>query len=170
MRTDAGREALGVLAEAARFFVRHYPVVLAFGAIASIQRFLAVGGDERFAFAGGAAGEVVTAAVRVLFLLWLVRRLFAGERVPWSEVGARLAGFVDRRRPVLWISVAMLVVLTVVAKVIPYAVGAALAEDARSTYLAWELAIKNITVIPFVMIWLTVFARHALLADPRRTI
>src|SRR5699024_3201250 len=54
-------EAGGVLVEAGRFFLRHYAVVFGFGVVASIQRFLAVGGDERFAFADSAGGELVTA-------------------------------------------------------------------------------------------------------------
>ncbi|HLS73170.1 MAG TPA: hypothetical protein VK046_05315 [Actinomycetaceae bacterium] len=47
-------------------------------------------------------------------------------------------------------------------------VGAAL-PDARPTVEAWELAIKNVTVIPFVMVWLTVLARHALTAAAATT-
>ncbi|WP_156252724.1 hypothetical protein [Pseudactinotalea terrae] len=154
-------EAAGVLATATRFFVRHYPIVLVFGAVASLQRFLAVGGDDRFAFAGGLAGELVTAAVRVLFLVWLVRRMFAGDDIGWSQVGHRLGRFGRTRTGAVLATAVMLVGLTIVAKVIPDAVAATLPESERATYLSWELAIKNVTVIPFTMVWLTALSRHA---------
>ncbi|MBZ2195900.1 hypothetical protein [Occultella gossypii] len=160
--SGAWSEAIGIFGTAGGFFVRHYPIVFAFGAVASVQRFLAVGGGERFAWAGGVGGEVVTAGVRVLFLVWVIRRAFADTDVPWSEVGARLSRFVDGRTGVLLASAALLVALTIVAKVIPDAIGTGLDTSARATYQSWELAIKNVTVIPFTMVWLTMLARHAL--------
>lgn len=169
----AWSEAVGVLGRAGRFFLRHYPVVFGFGAVASIQRFLAVGGDEQFAFADSLVGELVTAATRVLFVLWLAWRLFADRDVPWSQVGERLGRFIEQRTAMLLISAGMLAVLTVIANVIPSMIGAVL-PVARSTVEAWELAIKNVTVIPFVIVWLTSLARHALTAEavtpsPERT-
>ncbi|WP_163542531.1 hypothetical protein [Occultella kanbiaonis] len=159
--SGAWGEAIRVFGASGGFFIRHYPIVFAFGAVASVQRFLAVGGDERHAWAGGVGGEVVTAAVRVLFLAWAIRRAFADTDVPWSEVGARLGRFVDGRTGVLLASAALLVALTIVAKVIPDAIGASLDASAQATYQSWELAIKNVTVIPFTMVWLTMLARHA---------
>ncbi|TDE90775.1 hypothetical protein EXU48_16785 [Occultella glacieicola] len=168
--SGAWGEAVGVFGVAGVFFVRHYPVVFAFGAVASAQRFLAVGGDERFAWAGGVGGEVVTVAVRVLFLVWVVRRVFADSDAPWSEVGDRLSRFLEGRTGVLLASAALLVALTIVAKVIPDAVAAGLETSARATFLSWELAIKNVSVIPFVMVWLTVLARHALTIPAARVV
>lgn len=157
-------EAGTVLAAAGRFFIRHYPVILTLGAVASLQRFLAVGGDERFAFAGGVGGELVTAAARVLLVVWVARRMFAGTEIAWAQVGPLLRRFVETRAGVLVASTALLVGLTVVAKVIPDAIGATLPEASRATYTSWELAIKNVTVIPFTIVWLTGLTRHALLA------
>lgn len=160
-------EAGSVLATAGRFFIRHYPVILALGAVASLQRFLAVGGDERFGFAGGVGGELVTAAARLLLVVWVARRMFDGTEIAWSQVGPLLRRFVATRAGVLVASAALLVGLTVVAKVIPDAIGAALPETARASYMSWELAIKNVTVIPFTLVWLTGLTRHALLvAEP----
>lgn len=157
-------EAASVLATSARFFGRHYPVVLAFGAVASLQRFLAVGGGERFAFAGGVPGELVTAAARVLFVVWVARRMFAGAGVSWAQVGDRFGRFARSRTGVLLASASMLVALTLVAKVIPDAVVATLPEQSRSGWRSWELAVKNVTVIPFTMVWMTALVRHAALS------
>ncbi|MCK9795294.1 hypothetical protein M1843_16200 [Isoptericola sp. 4D.3] len=156
-------EAWAVFAQALSFTARHYPVVLALGVLASAQRFLSVGGDDRFAWAGGLPGELFTAAVRLLFLAWVVRALFAGSDLPWSQVGPRLTRFVDGHTAMLVASGALLVLLTVVAKVIPDAIAGAIDDGSRATFLAWELAIKNVTVIPFVMVWMTTVARVALL-------
>lgn len=158
---DAWSEAFQVLGRALRFFARHYPVVFAFGAVASLQRFLAVGGDERFAFADTIGGEVVTMASRVLLVLWVVRKLFADEGVPWSQVGKRLERFVEGRVGMLLVSGGMLVLLTGISQGVPALVEMTLA-DAGPIVEAWVLATKNVTVIPLVIVWLTVLARHAM--------
>lgn len=156
-------QAVAGFRAALRFFGRHYLVIAGFGVLASAQRFLAVAGGESFAFAGGVGGEVFTALVRVAFLVWLVRVLFREvPSVPWRAMGPRLSRFVDDHVPMLLASAAMLVGLTIVFKVIPDAFAAGLPEEQRSTFLAWELAVKNVTVIPFVMVWLTTIAREAL--------
>lgn len=153
-------EAWAVVVRAGRFFGRHYAVIAAFGLLASVQRFLAVGGgEERFGRAGelaaGVGGEVFTAAVRLAFLAWLVVTLYRGVDVPWSQVGARIGRFVEGHVPALLASGALLILLTLVAKVVPDAIARGLDAATRPTALAWELAIKNVTVIPFVMVWLT---------------
>lgn len=170
MRTGI-HEAVAVLVQALGFFGRHYAVVAAFGVLASAQRFLAVGGGgERFGtlgdLAAGVVGEVFTALVRVAFLVWLVAALFRGADVRWSQVGARLGRFVDGHVPMLLASGVLLLLLTVVFKVAPDAVGHGLDPDARPTFVAWELAIKNVTIIPFVMVWMTVLAHVAVVGGP----
>jgi len=154
-------EAWTVLGQAFSFTARHYVVVLALGGLASLQRFLAVGGDERFAWAGGVPGEVFTGVVRVLFLVWVVRTMFAGAGVSWSQAGPRLSAFAGSHAPMLVASGVALVLLTLVAKGIPDGIAATLDGDARATFQSWELAIKNVTVIPFTMIWMTAIARVA---------
>ena len=156
-------EAWTTFGQALSFTVRHYPVVAGFGILASAQRFLAVGGGERFAWAGGVAGEVFTTVVRVLFVLWVVRALFRGSDAGWSQVGPRFSRFVDAHTGMLLASAVLLVALTVVAKVIPAAVAGALPPDAHTTFVAWELAIKNVTVIPFTIVWMTTIAQVAIL-------
>jgi hypothetical protein len=46
--------------------------------------------------------------------------------------------------------------------------GAALfPESARADFLSWLLAIKNVTVIPFTLIWLVTMVRDALASVPQ---
>ncbi|ACQ79774.1 hypothetical protein Bcav_1518 [Beutenbergia cavernae DSM 12333] len=168
--TRGWSQASATFGVALRFFFRHYAAIAAFGALASAQRFLAVSGDERFAFAGGVGGEVFTAVVRLMFLAWLVRTLFRAERaMPWAQLGRRLSRFVAGNAPMLLASAAMLVGLTLVFKVVPELLAADLSPDAHATFLSWELAIKNVTVIPFVMVWVTTIAREALRASDHAT-
>ncbi|MBL7524737.1 hypothetical protein I6A84_43530 [Frankia sp. CNm7] len=155
-------EAGDVLCRALGFFGRRYLVIAAFGALASAQRFLAVSEDERFAFAAGAGGEIFTAAVRLAFLGWLAHTLLGYTPVPWSQAGARLSRFAEARWPMLVASGVILVALTVVFKGIPDAAIAGLAEENRARARSWELAVKNVTIIPFVMTWLTMIVRVAL--------
>lgn len=64
----------------------------------------------------------------------------------------------------------LLSTLTVVAKVVPDAVIARLDDASRRRASAWELAIKNVTIIPFTIIWMVIGVRHATEAarSPRR--
>ena len=153
-RAAAWTEAASILAEAWRFFARHYLIVLAFGGLASIQRFLAVSGDA--AWAAGVGGEVFTAAVRLAFIAWAVRRLLRDRPVAWVGATARWSAWNSRHWPTVLASMAFLLVLTVVLKVLPDALAGRVGGIDVSTWLAWELAIKNVTVIPFTMLWMTI--------------
>lgn len=158
MRTG-WNSARGILADALRFFFRHYTVVLAFGLLASAQRFLAVGGDERWAWTGGLGGELFTNAIRLLFAVWVVRTMFRPLDVSWSDAGRRFGRYVSDHTPTLLWSGAVLVGLTLVFKVGVDAWIAGLAEP--RTALAWTLAIKNVSIIPFMIVWGTALAREA---------
>jgi len=56
---------------------------------------------------------------------------------------------------------ALLGALTLVAKVIPDAAISKLDGVSRRRASAWELAIKNVTIIPFTIVWMVIGARHA---------
>ena len=56
---------------------------------------------------------------------------------------------------------ALLAGLTVVSKVIPDVAIAQLDEASRRRASAWELAVKNVTVIPFTTVWMVIGMRHA---------
>jgi len=152
-RPPAWAEATSILGEAWRFFVRHLPVVLALGVLASAQRFLSVGGLAPWA--GGAAGEIFTGTVRVVFVVWVVRRLARTHGIDWSRAGERWSAWFTRHGSAVLASLVYLAALLLVAKVVPDALAGRVGGVDRPTYLAAELAIKNVTVIPFTMIWMT---------------
>ncbi|MFG2100979.1 hypothetical protein ACGFJ5_10290 [Micromonospora echinaurantiaca] len=152
-------EARAVLVAALRFFVRHYPVVFAFGVLASAQRFLAVGGGEGWAWTGGIAGELFTNGIRLLFLVWVARNMLRTLRSSWSDVRQSTGYIADHRAAMLW-NVVVLVALTLVFKVGVDTWIAGLAEP--QTALAWTLAVKNVTIIPFMIVWAVAVVRAAL--------
>ena len=143
--------AVAILAETWRFFARHYPVALAFGALASAQRFLSVSGTADWA--GGAGGEIFTAVARIAFVAWAAATLLRGTA--WQDAGARWAAWNTRNWPTVLATMGLLALFLVVFKVIPDALAGRVGGIDRETWLAWELAIKNITVIPFTMLWMT---------------
>lgn len=143
--------AIAILAETWRFFARHYPVVLAFGALASAQRFLSVSGTADWA--GGASGETFTAAARIAFVAWAAATLLRGTA--WRDAGARWSAWNARNWPTVLATMGLLALFLVVFKVIPDALAGRVGGIDRETWLAWELAIKNVTVIPFTMLWMT---------------
>jgi hypothetical protein len=155
-------EALRVFLRACSWFARWYVVVAAFGVLASVQRFVMVGGGERFDWARGAVGETFTAAVRVAFLGVCVWLQFRDVDVPWSQASTRLGAFLRDHGTALLASGAILLVLTVAFKIVPDALIANLDGEARTRATAWALAIKNVTIIPFMMVWGVTLARHAI--------
>ncbi|MFD1827416.1 hypothetical protein [Mumia zhuanghuii] len=145
--TKAFGVARSLLAAAWGFFVHHYPVVLAFGALASAQRFVAVG-DIDFPLAESWVGETFTMLVRIAFVVWVVRRVLRDRPAP--AVGSHVTGTVVA-------STVYLMALSLVSKIGLDAIGSQLvSEEHQSTYFSWELAIKNVTVIPFVLVWVVV--------------
>ncbi|MFI5490280.1 hypothetical protein [Micromonospora echinaurantiaca] len=152
-------EARAVLVAALRFFVRHYPVVFAFGVLASTQRFLAVGGGEDWAWTGGIAGELFTNGIRLLFLVWVARNMLRTLRPTWSDVRRSSDYIAGHRAAMLWNGV-VLVALALVFKVGVDTWIAGLAEP--RTALAWTLAVKNVTIIPFMIVWALAVVRAAL--------
>ena len=150
----AWAEAVEILGEAWRFFARNYPVVFAFGALASVQRFLAVSGTVDWA--GGLGGELFTAAARLAFIAWLVRALLRDRPAEWAEAGARWSTWASRHWATLAASTGLLLLFLIVFKAIPDALAGRVAGIEESTWMSWELAIKNVTVIPFTMVWMTV--------------
>ncbi|MFD7310925.1 hypothetical protein [Promicromonospora sp. NPDC059942] len=153
-RPGAWRDAVGILAEAWRFFARHYPVVFAFGALASAQRFLSVSGTVDWA--GGAGGEIFTAAARVAFIAWAVATLLRGTHAGWSDARARWSAWNTRNWPTVLATTGLLLAFLLVFKAVPDALAGRVGGIDRETWLSWELAIKNVTVIPFTMLWMTV--------------
>ena len=158
--------ALSTLAATARFFGRHYLVVFAFGLGASLQRFLSVRYGDSWPAAGGVVGEIFTLVLRLLFLVWVARALLRKPGLLW-HAGRRLAAFARHSWPVLVGHLVLLTAATLIFNTLLEGVGPALLpESARADFLAWLLAVKNVTVIPFTLIWLVTMLRDALASVP----
>ncbi|MFD2027689.1 hypothetical protein [Promicromonospora aerolata] len=153
-RSRPWSESVELLAETWRFFAQNYPVVLAFGALASIQRFLAVSGTAEWA--GGPGGEAFTAVARIAFIAWLAWALLRDRRIEGSGAGARWSDWISRHRGTLLVSAGFLLVFLLVFKVVPDSMAGRVGGIDEATWMSWELAIKNVTVIPFTMVWMTV--------------
>lgn len=104
------------------------------------------------ASAPGVAG--FTAAARLAFVTWAAVVLLRGTE--WSDAGARWSAWATRSWPTILATMVALALFLVVFKLIPDALAGRVGDIDRETWLAWELAIKNVTVIPFTMLWMTV--------------
>lgn len=164
------RTAWTTVSHAAAFFGRHYPVVFAFGGAASIQRVISVLYGDELPTAANVTGEIFTAAVRLAFVVWLVRTLITRDDGLSRRAGPRLWAFCRLQWPVV---VGHLVLLTAAALIfnnLLEGAGAALvSEDQLPTFWAWLLAVKNVTIIPFTLVWLVVMVRDALRMTPLTT-
>lgn len=153
--------------DALTVFARSYPVVFAFGAIASLQRFVSVSYGDQLSTPLMIGGEVLTAGVRILFLIWVYRRLIRSDvrlrLLPFRAWGPTLARF-SRSHPRVIVGHVLLLSLAVIVFKAGFDVGVpALFPDLNGdTYLSWVLAIKNVTIIPLTMIWLVAAVRDAL--------
>ena len=161
MRTGMN-EAWQVFRQSAGWFGRHSPAVAAFGLLASVQRFTAVCSGKQSSWASGAPGELFAAASRVGFLAWCIRRVFDGSPAPARDVPRRLVRYGREHAGAVEAGGLLFGALIVVFKLVPDAVIARMDEDSRKRASAWELAIKNVTIIPFTIVWIVIGARHAI--------
>ena len=148
-------------------FIRAYPVVFVFGAIASVQRFVSVSYGDQLSTPLLIGGEVLTAGVRIGFLIWVYRRLIRSDRrlrlLPFGAWSPALARFSRSHPRVIVGHVLLLCLALVVFKVgFDVAIPAVFPDMNGDTYLSWVLAIKNVTIIPLTMIWLVAAVRDAL--------
>ncbi|AMS05162.1 hypothetical protein DUY81_05290 [Acidipropionibacterium acidipropionici] len=158
---DEMNEAWKVAGRSARWFAKNYPVIASFGALASVQRFVAVRGVRGGAWAAGVTGELLTAAARIGLSVWCARTVFADCPVPLRDVPGRVWRHGRSHPGEVAAGAALLAGLTVVSKVIPDVAIAQLDEASRRRASAWELAVKNVTVIPFTTVWMVIGMRHA---------
>lgn len=161
---SAGQTVRGALT----LFARSYPVVFVFGAIASVQRFVSVSYGDQLSTPLMIGGEVLTAGVRILFLIWVYRRLIRSDArlrlLPFRAWGPTLERF-SRSHPRVIVGHVLLLSLALVVFKVGFDVGipALFPEMNGDTYLSWVLAIKNVTIIPLTMIWLLTAVRDALM-------
>jgi len=158
--------SLATLLATTRFFGRRYPVMFAFGVGVSVQRLISVAYPDLWPPAAGVAGETFTLTARLLFLGWVARALLRQPGLT-THAPRRLSAFARRDWPVLVGHLVLLAAATLVFNAVLEGGGAALLpESARPTFLAWVLAVKNVTVIPFTLVWLVMMVRDALRRVP----
>lgn len=140
-----------------RFYLRHLPVIVGLSLVASVQRLVAVNWGIPGPLA--LASEVLVMAARVLLLVVIWRLAMRDTEWRWSNLSS--FAHLHWRSLVLQgvlLSVAFLV-FDVVAESV---VGGLLPHDARATYLAVLLFVKNPTVIALTFVWWVGLARQML--------
>jgi hypothetical protein len=159
------RLAIAVPRWALSFFRRHLLMVVALSAVPAVERF--TGQMSARDPVVGATLELTTLAARVAFIALVLR--FAITREPAIgpigavEAGRRLRAFSAQHPRSLVLQVVLIAILFVLADVVPERLVPALTPVGPPCW-AVLLAAKNLTVIPFTMIWLVGAVRQALLA------
>jgi hypothetical protein len=164
------RIAVAVPRWALGFFRRHPLLVVTLSAVPAVERFTGqMSGRDPVL---GATLEMTTLAARVAFIALVLR--FAIPRDPdigpigAADVGRRLRAFSAQHPRSLVLQVVLIAILFALADVVPERLVPAL-TPVGPLYWALLLATKNLTVIPFTMIWLVGAVRQALLtAAPAR--
>ncbi len=157
------------------FFGRHALVVLGLALIAAIGRVLQIGRAKRLPKPGYIALEIGVEVVRLAMVLAIFGdgdplAAAKGARAWLSAPGrssllARLAGGLGLHWPQVLIAALVFVLVAVVANMIIFALARSTrvlalagglgveAPDQKSLRLAVMLFIKNLTIIPFTVIW-----------------
>jgi hypothetical protein len=160
--------ALGPPRWALGFVWRHPVMVFGLSLVPALERFTGQLTERDPAL--GIAFEVTTLAVRLLLVALVVRIAIIQEpligRLQGTAAGGRLQQFAQRHGRAIALQSTLLVGLFVLADLVPEQLVPAL-TPVGPLYWATLLAVKNLTVIPFTMIWLIGAVRQALLApDP----
>lgn len=157
---------LGLALEVPRWtwqcYLRHFWLVAGLSSIASVQRLVTVNWTGEIGPALATASEVVVLAARVLLVVLLWRIAAAGLRWSWG------AGreFARRHWPSLvWQVVFLGVAFAVFEVLAEHVVSALLPPEARQTYLAVLLFLKNPTVIALTFLWWIGVLRQVFLTD-----
>jgi hypothetical protein len=159
MRTHGGT-SLESLRWALAFHGRHILVVSALMAVPAAQRFVIMSWD--LPDLAATASEVIVTAARIALLIYVVGKVGPAPRA-WASTRA----FLRDRWPSLLITVGLLLLAFAVfdlalERVVPLAVPGS-AQDAYRSIL---FAVKNLTVIPFTMIWMVSVVRTCVQYDP----
>lgn len=153
MRTHV-TTALAALRWALSFHRRHLAVVTALMAVPALQRFVVMSWD--LPGPAAVASEVIVMAARIGLIVYVVRRIGPAPHA-WRSAQA----FLRQRWPSLLVTLALLTVAFVIfdvtlERIVPQAVP----DAARDAYRSALFALKNLTVIPFTMIWLVAVIRQ----------
>ncbi len=158
MRIQFGT-ALDALRWAISFHGRHLLIISALMLVPSIQRFVIMSRDLPGPVA--TASEVLVMAARIALLVYVIRAIGPAPHA-WASAKA----FLRDRWPSLLITLGLLAVAfaffdLALERVVPLVVP----DDAEDTYRSVLFAVKNLTVIPFTMIWMVSVVRQAVQYD-----
>lgn len=137
-----------------RLYRRHWPVIAGLSLIPSIQRLVVVNWDVSGPAA--AASEVLVAVVRLTLLVVVWRLAAPHGRLAWAHVRT----FAKAHWPSLAFQGGLLTLAALIFDTGLEGAGEWLPADARQTYLAVLLFIKNPTIIAFTFVWLVGIARE----------
>jgi hypothetical protein len=154
MRTEL-KLALEVPRWTWRFYLRHLPIIVALSLVASLQRLVAVhwGIPDPLA----TASEVLVMGTRLLLLVVIWRLAMRDTPWLWSNVSA----FARRHwRSLLIQGVLLSAAFLIFDVVAEHVVSGLLPQEARSTYRAVLLFVKNPTVIALTFVWWVGLARQ----------
>jgi hypothetical protein len=165
---NEGKIAVAVPRWALAFHARHLLLLTTLSAVPVVQRFVTQVWGDRIPGTVSLASEVLTWTARLALVVIVVRlAITADPAVPgtgtrWHNAKA----FVRSHWPSLLLQYGLLMLATAVFKVVPDLALAGLApDDEVHIYRGWLLAVKNLTVIPFTVIWLVGAVRQAIMFD-----
>jgi hypothetical protein len=172
LRANAGT-AVQVPRWALAFYLRHWPVVAGICLVPATQRFVFALWGSHLPAGADTLLEVLAELARLLLLAVVVRlAILADDRLRPLRAGdawPRVRAFTRRHWPSLLVQCLLLLAAVVAFDIIPERVVIRwVPEAAQPLYWAVLLAIKNLTIIAYTMIWLVGALRQMLLTTPER--
>ena len=135
---------------ALRFFLQQLHIVLPLSLIPATLRFIVVGGWPTLPQALEWVLEALVLAARIGLIVFILHRAVRLEPDLWrldrGEAAERARAFARRHGRSLWLQLALFVLFGAAFKYVPEVV-------VPERYTPIVLALKNVTVIPFTMIW-----------------
>lgn len=167
---SAMRAAVEVLAWAFAFYRRNLREILAISSVSAVARVVAVGWASLPAVIPTTL-ELVTLGARLLLLWTIFRRgLLADDRLRGlssTEIWQRMTAFARTRWSVLLVHLALLAGAVAVFDIVPERIAVRwVPEEKTSAHMAALLAVKNLTVIAFTLIWMVGIVRQMILMQP----
>jgi hypothetical protein len=161
------RTALEVVRWALGFHRRHAALITALSLVVVIQRVAVQFWD--LPGLAAVAGELVTALARLALVAVVVRIAILSEPAPPGGRWRSARIFLRDRWPSLVVQWVLLMAVSAVTVVIPNVVLAPLVPSGGQPYYwAGLLAVKNVTIIPFTMIWMVGAVRQMVRYAPAR--
>jgi hypothetical protein len=155
------QSALDVLRWALSFHRRHLVLVTALSLVPGGERVAVQVWD--LSGVAAVAAELVTEVARLVLIVVVARMAILAEPAPPGGRWHSVRVFLGERRPSLFVQWGLLMAISAVTVLIPNLVLSRWIPDgAERWYWAGLLAVKNVTIIPFTMIWMVGAVRQAM--------